>query len=67
VQTDNPQEAQASEETGLALVVCLTLIGGYVDATAFVRFGGLFVSFMSGNSTRLAALPALGQALWPCS
>jgi len=27
---------------------------GYVDAIGFVRLGGFFVAFMSGNSTRLA-------------
>jgi uncharacterized membrane protein YoaK (UPF0700 family) len=61
VDSNNPQHANTHEETGLTLAVCLTMIAGYVDATAFVHFGGLFVSFMSGNSTRLAALPALGH------
>jgi uncharacterized membrane protein YoaK (UPF0700 family) len=28
-------------------------VAGYVDAMAFVKLGGFFVSFMSGNSTRL--------------
>lgn len=37
-----------------ALAVCLAALAGYVDAIAFVELGGFFVSFMSGNSTRLA-------------
>lgn len=36
------------------LAASLSLLAGYVDAIGFLRFGGLFVSFMSGNSTRLA-------------
>ncbi len=54
--------AQVSDEEGrLALAVALTSLAGFVDAVAFVRFGGLFVSFMSGNSTELAALPFQGR------
>jgi uncharacterized membrane protein YoaK (UPF0700 family) len=47
----------------------LTSLSGYVDAMGFIALGGYFVSFMSGNSTRLgvglesawskAALPAM--------
>ena len=33
---------------------CLSAIAGFVDAAGFIKLGGLFVSFMSGNSTRLA-------------
>ena len=33
--------------------VCLAALAGYVDALAFIELGGFFVSFMSGNSTRL--------------
>ncbi|MGD9816483.1 MAG: YoaK family protein [Hyphomonadaceae bacterium] len=36
-----------------AVAACLSAIAGFVDATAFVHLGGFFVSFMSGNSTRL--------------
>jgi uncharacterized membrane protein YoaK (UPF0700 family) len=32
----------------------LSALAGYVDATGFIKLGGFFVSFMSGNSTRLA-------------
>ena len=36
------------------LAACLAALAGYVDAIGFLKLGGLFVSFMSGNSTRLA-------------
>lgn len=35
------------------LAICLSALAGYVDALAFLKMGGFFVSFMSGNSTRL--------------
>lgn len=38
----------------IGLAVSLSCLSGYVDATAFMATGGLFVSFMSGNSTRLS-------------
>lgn len=37
----------------IALAVALAALAGFVDAIAFTRLGGYFVSFMSGNSTRL--------------
>lgn len=33
--------------------VALAALSGYVDALGFIYLGGFFVSFMSGNSTRL--------------
>lgn len=36
-----------------ALAASLSALAGYVDALAFLKLGGFFVSFMSGNSTRL--------------
>ena len=36
-----------------ALAVSLSALAGYVDALGYLRLGGFFVSFMSGNSTRL--------------
>jgi uncharacterized membrane protein YoaK (UPF0700 family) len=32
---------------------CLSSLAGYVDAIGFIQTGGFFVSFMSGNSTRV--------------
>lgn len=36
------------------LAIGLAVLAGFVDALGFLKLGGLFVSFMSGNSTRLA-------------
>lgn len=36
------------------LAFCLAALAGFVDAIGFLKSGGLFVSFMSGNTTRLA-------------
>jgi uncharacterized membrane protein YoaK (UPF0700 family) len=36
------------------LAACLSTLAGYVDAVGFIALGGYFVSFMSGNTTRLA-------------
>lgn len=44
---------------GLALVACLSFLAGMTDAIGFTTTGD-FVSFMSGNTTRLAV--SLGQA-----
>ncbi|HRO04380.1 MAG TPA: DUF1275 family protein [Terricaulis sp.] len=37
-----------------ALAAALAALAGFVDSIAFIQLGGYFVSFMSGNSTRLA-------------
>lgn len=37
-----------------ALAMCLTAVAGYADSIGFMFYGGVFLSFMSGNSTRLA-------------
>lgn len=36
------------------LAFSLAALAGFVDAIGFIKSGGLFVSFMSGNSTRMA-------------
>jgi uncharacterized membrane protein YoaK (UPF0700 family) len=42
-------------ESRARLFACLlSALAGFVDAMGFIRSGGFFVSFMSGNSTRLA-------------
>jgi uncharacterized membrane protein YoaK (UPF0700 family) len=47
----------------VALACALSALAGYVDAIGFRHLGGLFVSFMSGNSTQLGV--SLSQAQWP--
>lgn len=44
------------------LASCFAAIAGYVDAIGFLVTGGFFVSFMSGNSTRMAIGLADGSA-----
>ena len=45
----------------IALACALSALAGYVDAIGFLHLGGLFVSFISGNSTRLGVSLADGQ------
>jgi uncharacterized membrane protein YoaK (UPF0700 family) len=40
----------------IALACALSALAGYVDGIGFIHLGGLFVSFMSGNSTRLGVM-----------
>jgi uncharacterized membrane protein YoaK (UPF0700 family) len=60
---NNPSD-RPDDSVGIArdLVIAGTLasLAGMVDAIGYLHLGGLFISFMSGNSTQLAA--ALGQA-----
>lgn len=42
------------------LATCASALAGFVDAIAFIALGGFFVSFMSGNTTRLAVDLASG-------
>jgi uncharacterized membrane protein YoaK (UPF0700 family) len=46
----------------LALACALSALAGYVDGIGFLHLGGLFVSFMSGNSTRMGV--SLAEAQW---
>jgi uncharacterized membrane protein YoaK (UPF0700 family) len=46
----------------VALAIGLSALAGYVDAIGFMHLGGFFVSFMSGNSTRLGV--ALAGMKW---
>src|ERR1700692_4665311 len=45
----------------VALACALSALAGYVDGIGFLHLGGLYVSFMSGNSTRLGVSLAAGQ------
>lgn len=46
----------------IALACALSALAGYVDGIGFLHLGGLFVSFMSGNSTRMGV--SLADAHW---
>lgn len=46
---------------GVMLAATLSALAGYVDAVGFMTLGGFFVSFMSGNSTRLGVGLSLGE------
>jgi uncharacterized membrane protein YoaK (UPF0700 family) len=45
----------------IALACALSALAGYVDGIGFLHLGGLFVSFMRGNSTRLGVSLAEGR------
>src|ERR1700712_887782 len=45
----------------IALACALSALAGYVDGIGFLYLGGLFVSFMSGNSTRMGVSLAEGH------
>jgi uncharacterized membrane protein YoaK (UPF0700 family) len=44
------------------LAAGLSALAGFIDATGFIALGGFFISFMSGNTTRLAVSLARGSA-----
>jgi uncharacterized membrane protein YoaK (UPF0700 family) len=46
----------------ILLACALCAVAGYVDGLGFLHLGGLFVSFMSGNTTRLGV--GLAQSSW---
>lgn len=41
------------DSTDRAFAIALAALAGYIDAIGFLATGGFFVSFMSGNTTRL--------------
>ncbi|WP_245422415.1 YoaK family protein [Alsobacter soli] len=54
----------------LPVGLLMTALAGYVDAIGFLRLGGLYTSFMSGNTTQLGILAAHGDwahVFWPAS
>ncbi|MDB5618438.1 YoaK family protein [Tardiphaga sp.] len=52
-----------TSRSNLLLACALSGLAGYVDGIGFLHLGGLFVSFMSGNSTRLGVMAA--EQDWP--
>ena len=44
----------------ISLACALSALAGYVDAIGFLHLSGLYVSFMSGNSTRMGVALAAG-------
>ena len=58
----SPQDsAHAEFRRNVALACALSALAGYVDGIGFMHLGGLFVSFMSGNSTRMGVSLAEGH------
>jgi uncharacterized membrane protein YoaK (UPF0700 family) len=53
--------AMLDSRRNVALACALSALAGYVDGIGFIHLGGLFVSFMSGNSTRMGVSLADGQ------
>lgn len=49
------------DRPSIVLAVALSTLAGYVDAVGFLTSGGFFVSFMTGNSTRLGIASAKGE------
>ena len=47
--------------TGVFYAGGVTAVAGFVDGVGFIHFGGYFLSFMSGNSTRSSAALADGD------
>ena len=43
------------------LAVALTVLAGFVDSVGFLYLGGVFLSFMSGNTTRFATAAVEGD------
>ena len=60
--TPESESVSRDERDDLMLAVFLLALAGFVDAVGFLILGGLFVSFMSGNSTQFAI--RTGQTLW---
>ncbi|OZA95553.1 MAG: hypothetical protein B7X67_25390, partial [Rhizobiales bacterium 39-66-18] len=57
--TSSPSKPDAARHP-LVLATLMTAAAGYVDAVGYAQAGGLYLSFMSGNTTRLGtALAAL--------
>src|SRR5882757_10886260 len=53
--------AMLNSSRNVALACALSALAGYVDGIGFIHLGGQFVSFMSGNSTRMGVSLADGH------
>ncbi|MET3897262.1 uncharacterized membrane protein YoaK (UPF0700 family) [Devosia sp. UYZn731] len=49
----------------LSLGLLLTAAAGFIDAIGFIKLGGFYTSFMSGNTTQLG--DALANGVWPAA
>ncbi|MBS7697675.1 MULTISPECIES: YoaK family protein [unclassified Chelatococcus] len=62
---DGPRGGDVSGRAGqwpsLSMITALTAFAGYVDSVGYLSLAGLFLSFMSGNSTSLGASLATGN------
>jgi uncharacterized membrane protein YoaK (UPF0700 family) len=56
-----PADAITDKRVGLLIVCCLAALAGAVDACGFFLLKDLYVSFMSGNTTSMAAALARGD------
>jgi uncharacterized membrane protein YoaK (UPF0700 family) len=58
----NPTPGLRKEErTSFLFSLVIAAVAAYVDATGFLLYSGIYLSFMSGNSTRAAVLVARGD------
>jgi uncharacterized membrane protein YoaK (UPF0700 family) len=53
--------SRRKSEQGFLLSLVIAAVAAYVDATGFLLYSGIYLSFMSGNSTRAAVLVARGD------
>jgi uncharacterized membrane protein YoaK (UPF0700 family) len=56
------REVMLDSRRNVCLACALSALAGYVDGIGYLHLGGLFVSFMSGNSTRLGV--SLAEENW---
>jgi uncharacterized membrane protein YoaK (UPF0700 family) len=49
------------EQTNFLLSLVIAAAAAYVDATGFLLYSGVYLSFMSGNTTRAAVLVGRGD------
>jgi uncharacterized membrane protein YoaK (UPF0700 family) len=58
----SPPTSSALPLGALSFTLALVALAGYVDAVGYLQFQGLFVSFMSGNTTSLGVAVAQENA-----